>query len=505
MIKDKVNLFVGSFLSTYNSKNQKIKYVHDPLWGTVELYAHEIEILDTPLLQRLRSIHQTGFVYETYPSAQHTRFEHTIGVVHLAGKIVSSLRKKYGVEISEDTEYIVRLAALMHDTGHSAFSHTTEELYQDCDDMLGLIGKSCEFEGKGAGEVLSHLITTSENFNVFFNKLKERHTLIKNISPKDFAGLILGWPRSADLQYEADIISGAFDADKLDYFPRDGRAVGIDLSIDIERLLRCIEIQQSEDKKKTLVVNRGGYNALQQLLFARATLFASVYHHHKVRACDSMVKSCFNYYIENNLSFKKTKVFPEGFKLLSAIDYLYITDFDFFSEADKYSQDEFNHEIIHNLLYRRLIKRVLTISTSTIKDYYTNEIAKAGYSEFYNERSNQKVLKELALEIYKRADISSSKWFITIDIPRKVSFDKAGKSLINKGSKESPDIENLSSVIPVKEWVLTYDQYFVQSYIFGPEDMEDRKKISLAAIQLFKEKYEFELNQYSLPEELRDS
>jgi HD superfamily phosphohydrolase len=472
------------------------------LWGTIELYEHELKILDTPLLQRLRQIHQTGFVFETYPSAKHTRFEHTLGVISLSSKIANSLKKRYS-EIDDEFEIKVRLTALLHDIGHSAFSHTTEEIYQDCSDIKVLVSKGGEFEDKGAGEVLSYLIITSPTFIEFFSTLKNESEKLKNIEIEDFAKLIIGKSNNLNNQkYDSEIISGSFDADKLDYFPRDGRAVGIELSIDIDRLLHCIEISDYSDRK-TLVVNSGGYNALQQLLFARATLFASVYHHHKVRACDCMVKSCINYFRENKIKFKRTKNFPDGFSLESAVDYLYITDFDFYAEANNYNQGTFEHEIIHDIFYRRLFKRVLVISTSTIKDFSTNKYAKAGYSAFYNLRSNRNKLNELIKDIWDNANVECSKWNVAIDIPKEPSFRKAGSALINRSKNpENPDIVSLSEVIPIEEWVKTYNQYYAQSYIFGPENIHERKELAKSAVSIFKERFGFELNEYAFPNDL---
>lgn len=390
----------------------------------------------------------------------------------------------------------------MHDVGHSAFSHTSEEMYQECDDIKELIKKKGQFENKGAGEVLSYLIDNSDAFRQYFNSLKKECIRIKDIDIDDFAPLIISKPKCPPDIYMAEIISGSFDADKLDYFPRDGRAVGIELSIDIDRLLHCIE-KVNYNSKEILVVNSGAYNALQQLLFARATLFASVYHHHKVRACDCMVKSCFRYYVENSQKFKQNKNLSEGLSLKSAADYLYITDYDFFAEANLFNKKDFENTIINDILYRRLIKRVLIISTSTIENFDNDEIAKAGYSEFYNLRSNQQELRKLSDEIWKNSKVTCSKWYVAIDILTEPSFGKAGNAFINRSKDISkPDIIHLSDVIPIKEWVQTYKQYYAQSFIFGPHDKNDRIKIANAAKEIFSERFKFTLNSYAMPADL---
>ena len=327
MLRDSIEAFVEHYLQLSAIEADKPKSVHDPLWGTIEVKPHELDILDSPLLQRLRQIHQTGFVHATFPSARHSRFEHTLGVMHLAGRMAKTLRDRYPNIVDATTEQRVRLAALLHDSGHSAFSHTSEEAYSQCPDIVNLLRAKGEFEGKGAGEVISYLIATSKSFRKFYDKVKERHPEL-TIQVDDFAPLILGRAARPQNQFEADIISGPFDADKLDYFPRDGRAAGIELALDIERLHHCLELVEQErtigqsagTKTNILIANRGGFTAIQQLLFARATLFSSVYHHHKVRSCDCMVKGCFEHFREKKLLFKATASF-RGVRLESAAEY----------------------------------------------------------------------------------------------------------------------------------------------------------------------------------------
>ena len=333
MLQERIDKFVKRYLSSYSVTASKSKFIHDPLWGTIEIRRHEQCLLDTPLLQRLRQIHQTGCVYATYPSASHSRFEHTLGVVHIAGRMAAALRKRFPRIVDRSTEYKVRLAALLHDTGHSAFSHTTEDIFKYCADLRKELSEGGEFEGKGAGEVLSYLIATSNAFRRFFSQLRRRYPDELDFNVDDFAPLILSRAANPKKHYEADIVSGPFDADKLDYFPRDGRAAGVGLSIDIDRLLHCIglaEVVRTDGlRTQTMVVSRGGFNAIQQLLFARATLFSSVYHHHKVRACDCMIKAGFEAFHDAGRRFKKG---VDRLTMKSAGDFLFLTDGDYFAQ-----------------------------------------------------------------------------------------------------------------------------------------------------------------------------
>ncbi len=515
-LRDSVAKFVSHYLNPSSIDAEKVKFFHDPLWGTIEVQAHEQCILDTPLVQRLRQIHQTGFVYQTFPSARHTRFEHTLGVMHMAGRMARTLRSRYPRFVDNTTEQRVRLAGLLHDVGHSAFSHTSEEVYSQCHDILTLLAPRGEFEGKGAGEVMSYLIVTSKPFRNFFTKVKKAFPELK-VEVDDFASLIISRPARPDKLFEKDIISGPFDADKLDYFPRDGRAAGIELSLDIERLHHCLEISKvsrahakgTRTKTQVLVANRGGFTAIQQLLFARATLFSSVYHHHKVRACDCMVKGCFEFFRDSKKSFKANVSFP-GVDLSSAADFLFVTDSDFFSEAHSYAQGDTAHKLIHNLLYRRLLKRVLTISTHTLnplKDEQEASQQKAGYGEFFNQRSDPTRLRSLAKTVNAQAKHPCSDYEVLFDIPTKPSFGKAGEALINLASRGKPSkLKPLSEIIPVEKWVDTYQQYYAQSFLFGPPDKQTRIKLACAGKAILKQTpFCLDLSDDAIAPDIRDA
>ena len=103
------------------------------------------------------------------------------------------------------------------------------------------------------------------------------------------AGLILG-QADAGQEFKANIISGAFDADKLDYFARDAFYTGIKVELDTERILHSIAIRDQPTGSRILVVRRPGVPHVEQILFGRTMLFSSIYHHHKVRAVECMVR-----------------------------------------------------------------------------------------------------------------------------------------------------------------------------------------------------------------------
>jgi len=519
-LHDSVDKFVSEHLLATPVECSKSKFFHDSLWGTVELYPHELCIVDTPLFLFFRQIHQTGNVFATFPSATHTRFEHSIGVLHVASRIVEQLRQKFKSTVTDKSRLCVRLAGLCHDLGHSAFSHTSEEYYSQAEDLAPLLQPGGEFEGKGGGEVLSYLILTSPSFLTFFKSLKDQSPdLPVDIEVKDFAPLVLGRKVDPSRQYEADIISGPFDADKLDYFPRDGRASGIEMALDIGRLLHTMGIgkvkgQISKEDTYSLIVTAGGYNSIQQLLFARATLFSAMYHHHKVRACDCMVKACYEHFIATKTKFR-TRTKRDGVSLESAADFLYFTDLDFFSEAHQHGTESPEHQLIHDLLYRRLLKRVLTISSNTVKCLDRSskaegdeevKLQRAAYSHFINLRNQAPILRRYAKKIARDANLLDEQSRVWFDIPQPPSFSKAGGALINVASRSSGEcnVRPLSEFIPIEEWVRTYEQYHSKSYLFGPNNPKMRVALAVSAINLFQQELKLQLKRDAIQNDIRD-
>jgi HD superfamily phosphohydrolase len=221
--------------------------VHDHI--TVEGVARSL--LDTGTLQRLRHVRQLGTAHLVYPSANHTRFEHSLGVYHLADRALAEL----GVE-GINAEH-VRAAALLHDVGHGPYSHNTEPLierhtdqaHDDVDDIVhdGSVGDVLRDHGLDPGRV---------------------------------AGLIAGEGRYGQL------VSGELDVDRTDYLVRDAHHTGVPYgTIDHERLIRSLAFRDGE-----LVLEAGNVQTAESLLLARALMNPTVYNHHVARIGKSMLR-----------------------------------------------------------------------------------------------------------------------------------------------------------------------------------------------------------------------
>lgn len=134
-LKDKVNDFVIEKLKDYKVNVRGSKVIHDTILGTNMFYPHEIAVLDSPILQRLRRISQVDVVSLVWPSGNHNRFEHSLGVTVIGDKFIRSLYSKGLVKDLESNLYHIRMAGILHDCGHGPFSHMSEMIFQHCEDL----------------------------------------------------------------------------------------------------------------------------------------------------------------------------------------------------------------------------------------------------------------------------------------------------------------------------------------------------------------------------------
>ncbi|TKR27928.1 HD domain-containing protein [Natronomonas salsuginis] len=221
--------------------------VHDHI--TVEGVA--AELLDTPPVQRLRRLKQLGTVGLVYPSANHTRFEHSLGVYHLADAALDGL----GIEGAQAER--LRAAAILHDVGHTPFSHNIESIiarltgrmHDEVDDLLE--------EGEIARVLALH-----------------------DIDPGAVADLIAG-----DGEF-GQLVSGELDVDRMDYLVRDAHHTGVPYgTIDTGRLIRELRFVDGE-----LVLGEGNVQTAESLLVARALMNPVVYNHHVARISKAMLR-----------------------------------------------------------------------------------------------------------------------------------------------------------------------------------------------------------------------
>jgi len=224
----------------------RLKLIKDPVHGYISVTEEELGVIDTYAVQRLRRIIQLPFVYLVYPGARHSRFDHSLGCMHLAGEFAEKLG------LDEHRRKVLRLAGLLHDVGHAPYSHLFEALLNE--------------------EGLTHEAMTSRI-------LREDEELIEaiercGVDRRELLDVLEG------RAVESPIISGPMDADKLDFLVRDAYFTGAPYGlIDVKRI-----ILRSKLIDGRLAVNVNAAGAVEEMALARYQNFMNVYFHHAVRA-----------------------------------------------------------------------------------------------------------------------------------------------------------------------------------------------------------------------------
>lgn len=344
-------------------QSQEMKIIHDPLWGSRLFYPWEVALIDSPLCQRLRRIHQLGTAFLTYPSAVHSRFSHTLGVTILAGRLINRLKEKseilnLKIKISPRDIYTVRLAGILHDVGHSFFSHASEKTLKP---ILAKILRELRIENPKPHEFISYMIVTNPYFIKFWNKhIKPLFPDKKHVpDTQDIANIIIKKSPSPEKTYLRDIISGPYDVDKLEYLYRDARTAGLEISYDIERYFYKINIFNKKPNTWRLAMDLGGVSAIEQIIFSKMMLYSFVYHHQKVLASDALIYDLL-YELLNNKS-------KGSVKIKHPLDFLRYTDYDLLSNNNDSPSKRFR-EIKKKLVFRELPERCFVMNTEFVED-----------------------------------------------------------------------------------------------------------------------------------------
>ncbi|PWB86159.1 deoxyguanosinetriphosphate triphosphohydrolase-like protein [Methanobrevibacter woesei] len=285
----------------------KKKFIRDSVYGDIRLNEIEVEVMDNPQFQRLRRIKQLGLISLIYPGANHTRFEHSIGTMHIASKLADKL------DLNQDDKELVRISALLHDIGHGPFSHVSE----------GVLSFPHE-------ELTKYVI---------------KNTAIRDIVEKKFdinkiIEIINGEGKFGP------IVSGELDADRMDYLLRDSHYTGVAYGIiDYERIISNINLN------KHLSLDIKGVQAAEGALVSRYFMYPSVYQHHTTRIVNSM--------------------FRRGLKKLIDSGVINENDMYKYDDADIIgifrNSEGYPKEIMERLDNRNIFKRVKTIRLDNFK------------------------------------------------------------------------------------------------------------------------------------------
>lgn len=218
-------------------------------------------LVDSPEFQRLRRIRQLGLAHFAYQAAEHSRFAHSLGAFHLASRTLAKLRLDH--DIAESDQTAVRVAALLHDTGHGPFSHVIEPVLNFHHEDFTV--ETVLSADTGVGQLLKDYAADL---------------------PNQVAAIIRGTFRPMAL---AQLVSSQLDVDRMDYLLRDSLMTGVKYGVyDLEWIIKSLEINEAADQ---LYVSARGIYAVEDYLQARYYMFRQVYFHRTLRAAESVLHS----------------------------------------------------------------------------------------------------------------------------------------------------------------------------------------------------------------------
>lgn len=294
-------------------------YFRDPIHGFIEVSDDEIKIINSPPFQRLRNIRQLATTYLVYHGAEHSRFGHSLGVMHLVTRAFDSVVKKCPNLFSEDNRenetkilwyrQILRLIGLTHDLGHAPFSHASEDLFQN-----GPNNKPLEHEDYTRRIILETEI--SEYISEIGAKFQAQYGDQYEISPELIINIYEGNVifrdnyNITDFLFLKSFMDSELDCDKMDYLLRDSKFCGVTYGLyDLERFISTLTVYKS-DGHIQLAIEKGGIQALEEFILARYFMFIQVYFHKTRRYLDKCLATCLS------------KILPDGKFPLDIKEYL---------------------------------------------------------------------------------------------------------------------------------------------------------------------------------------
>jgi len=248
------------------------KLFRDSLYDYVQIPKRHpwlLDLIDTPELQRLRYVSQLGMSHITYPGSNHSRFSHSLGVLHLMQQCVRHLKQDHPGHFKQLDEEALLAVALLHDIGHGPFSHATEAVF-----------------GNHEERTLGIIKDPKSNVNAVLRKRA-------GSLPEKAAGLIA--KRSAARLWQKSLISSQLDMDRLDYLRRDSLCSGAEYgNFDWFRILHTMELREREldgGGKDVFITwpNKSRF-ALEEYIFSRFYMYQSVYFHHTTRGFECLLR-----------------------------------------------------------------------------------------------------------------------------------------------------------------------------------------------------------------------
>jgi len=351
-----------------SSKYFEDTFIRDPLYGFISLSKRERNLISSSVMQRLTRIKQLAHTYMVYPSAAHTRFEHSLGALYVAGRVCDRFKLR-----EKDTQ-IIRIGALLHDVGHGPFSHVFEEII-----------------GETAAEQFSHEKITQS--------IIETNAELKNKIGTYWEELI-NVLRTERETVRSEILSGSLDCDKLDYLRRDSYHTGVAYGVfDFERVVR--NVCAIKDGERTYIgISDKGKDAIESYRMARYLMHAQVYEHHARLVADDMFLRAVSFALDEGV------LDHDALNPKKDLDHF----LRYYLSLDDYS---IQHQIINNSTGKA--KKVMEdlLNRNLLKRAYMIPLSKEAIPDFLERRNfiqmSKKEIKELECKIGNKAGLEDDR------------------------------------------------------------------------------------------------
>ena len=371
--------------------------IRDAVHNFIDVGQKEGELIGTRAFQRLRGIRQLALANLVYPGALHTRFDHSLGVMHVAGKLAKAL------QLNSDDTQLIRYAALLHDIGHGPFSHVSENALDRYADRTTLADDQ---KLDKIHERVTALIIQNDA------ELGKRlaHTDRENIT--SLLGIGYGDPILRAL------VSGPLDADKQDYLLRDSYFCGVQYGVfDIDQLHRSLIVRpDKKGRSGDLMLKPDGIHAAEQYVLAKYYLTANVYRHKVRLITDQMIIRAIVLGIERDgietlrklYTFDNTPAFIHNYSCWD--DYRCLCTFGL---TDEYEGTKC-HELFSRLLNRRLFKRVFQERPENFSPSARTILQKLSKMEMQSIKSE--VEHDIAQEIYNICGVRMDEDYVIMHV-----------------------------------------------------------------------------------------
>lgn len=390
----------------------------------------ETKVIDSNTFKRLHNIKQLSHAFVVYPSAVHTRFEHSLGALHVADRMCQQL------EFGRERRELVRLSMLLHDVGHGPFSHLFEN-------VLNSINQE-KFDHE---DISCWIIKEDPEISSIVGSKKKAIVDILQKNDRD-----KNWEPSGN-SLNSDIVSSGLDADKLDYLRRDSYHIGVAYGqFDLERIITTIRMTPN---KTRICLDARGKDSVENYRLGRYLMHAQVYEHHARTAADQMFLKALHLAMEKDILDRKalrTSKNSSHQKFLGY--YLGLDDRDIYDRILK-SKNSDAAKILQTIKSRKLLKRAC--------DYHLGPMVNAEVVEKIEKMDNRQVEKEIA----KDTGIDQNEIIVHLSAISIKLYDK--RDILVLWKKRPTDLNDLS---PIKS-----DSGVQRFIVFGPPERDKLKKI----------------------------